>query len=110
MILPAPPKPKRTHTSAAGRGVAAAVRSDDDAGGGGGGGGSSSPLAVLGAHAHLRRTLFGTASTWFLFDVAYYGTGVFLPSILIDLFGRGESIRTVCVYASSWSRSAPWVD
>jgi MFS family permease len=107
----APPQPERTRTAAAGRGVAAAGRSDDDAGGGGGGGGgSSSPLAVLGADAHLRRTLFGTASTWFLFDVAYYGTGVFLPSILIDLFGRGESIRTVCVCASSWSRSTPWVD
>ncbi|CAE8641871.1 unnamed protein product [Polarella glacialis] len=41
-------------------------------------------------HPELLRTLAGTAGTWFLFDVAFYGTSIFTPQILdaVCLYGR----------------------
>jgi len=38
------------------------------------------------------RTLVGTAGTWFLFDVAFYGTVIFTPNILEQVFGAQHSL------------------
>jgi len=42
---------------------------------------------------HHWRTLIGTAGTWFLFDVAYYGTVIFAPTILAHVFGAQQSLE-----------------
>ena len=34
--------------------------------------------------------LVGTAGSWFLFDYAYYGNTLSLPSILTEVFADGE--------------------
>ena len=41
-------------------------------------------------------TLVGTAGSWFLYDVAFYGTNVFTPTILTSIFGASESLDAVC--------------
>mmetsp|Transcript_10716 Transcript_10716/g.15900 ORF Transcript_10716/g.15900 Transcript_10716/m.15900 type:complete len:614 (-) Transcript_10716:111-1952(-) len=38
---------------------------------------------------HLMRKLCGTAGTWFLFDVLFYGNTLFQPVVLEAAFGRG---------------------
>mmetsp|Transcript_48643 Transcript_48643/g.135944 ORF Transcript_48643/g.135944 Transcript_48643/m.135944 type:complete len:490 (+) Transcript_48643:86-1555(+) len=38
------------------------------------------------------RTLVGTAGTWFLFDVAFYGTVIFVPVILGRVFGARQTL------------------
>lgn len=43
---------------------------------------------------HLRWTLIGTATFWFLFDVAYYGSTVFTPIILRDIFREQTLLST----------------
>jgi len=40
----------------------------------------------------VRRTLVGTAGSWFVYDLAYYGTAVFTPTILKDIFGQNQSL------------------
>mmetsp|Transcript_141833 Transcript_141833/g.453174 ORF Transcript_141833/g.453174 Transcript_141833/m.453174 type:complete len:303 (+) Transcript_141833:557-1465(+) len=58
-------------------------------------------LAVaLQSPAHWR-TLIGTAGTWFFFDVAYYGTVIFSPTILSSVFGAQESLRDVATRAAA---------
>lgn len=59
--------------------------------------------ANLGAFEALRRepketmrTLFGTAGTWFCYDVAYYGTAVFTPSILESICMVGTRTGDKC--------------
>ncbi|CAD7931580.1 unnamed protein product [Amoebophrya sp. A25] len=44
------------------------------------------------------RTLIGTGGTWFLFDVAYYGTQIFSPFILQQIFTE-KSLVTNCAQA-----------
>merc|ERR1712032_711849 len=38
------------------------------------------------------RKLIGTAGTWFLFDVAFYGTAIFTPNILENVFGAQQTL------------------
>ncbi|CAE8646043.1 unnamed protein product [Polarella glacialis] len=45
-------------------------------------------------------TLIGTAGTWFFFDVAFYGTVIFSPTILAHIFGPGASLMDICLKAS----------
>jgi PHS family inorganic phosphate transporter-like MFS transporter len=40
--------------------------------------------------------LAGTAGAWFLFDIAYYGTVLFTPTMLTSIFGNGLHIRWLC--------------
>lgn len=39
-----------------------------------------------------RWTLVGTAGSWFVWDVIYYGTGIFTPVILEDIFGKDQPL------------------
>ena len=39
------------------------------------------------------KTLLGTAGTWFLYDVAYYGTNIFTPDIIESIFGKEDNIQ-----------------
>jgi PHS family inorganic phosphate transporter-like MFS transporter len=57
----------------------------------------SSPLEEIREHPEHWRTLLGTGGSWFLFDVSYYGTAIFLPSIQETIFGEGETL-----FALSW--------
>jgi PHS family inorganic phosphate transporter-like MFS transporter len=41
-------------------------------------------------------TLAGTAGSWFLYDVAYYGTGIFTPKILHDICLTGKKVGGTC--------------
>merc|ERR1719330_1981568 len=45
------------------------------------------------------RVLIGTAGTWFLFDVAFYGTVIFQPTILENVFGEGQSLEGLAGHA-----------
>jgi len=47
--------------------------------------------------------LIGTAGTWFLFDVAFYGTMVFIPTILQSVFGAEQSLRDLAMRATMMS-------
>ncbi|CAE7461065.1 PHT1-13 [Symbiodinium pilosum] len=49
-------------------------------------------------HSH-RRTLIGTAGTWFLFDVAAYGTVIFTPRILNHVFGESQSLTQLALHS-----------
>jgi PHS family inorganic phosphate transporter-like MFS transporter len=80
------------------------------AGGGGGGGGGAPPGLInagkLGGGAGGAPTsrahavaLAGTTSTWLLFDVACYGTNIFAPSILGDIFGD-ETLMQLCWHSA----------
>ncbi len=42
------------------------------------------------------RTLVGTGGTWLLYDIGYYGTAVFTPTILISIFGSSSSMSSLC--------------
>eukprot|EP00931_Biecheleriopsis_adriatica_P121663 TRINITY_DN96722_c0_g1_i1.p1 TRINITY_DN96722_c0_g1~~TRINITY_DN96722_c0_g1_i1.p1 ORF type:complete len:368 (-),score=63.52 TRINITY_DN96722_c0_g1_i1:15-1118(-) len=46
------------------------------------------------------RVLIGTAGGWFLFDVAFYGTVIFSPTILLNVFGSTESLSDLSLHAS----------
>lgn len=59
----------------------------------------------------LQRRLIGTAGTWFLFDVAAYGTVVFTPHIL-SVFGREQSLLQLILLSIlllSFSIPATWL-
>jgi len=54
-------------------------------------------IAALRAEpSKTRWTLAGTAGSWFLWDIVYYGTGVFTPLILQDICMAGEKIDGEC--------------
>jgi PHS family inorganic phosphate transporter-like MFS transporter len=38
----------------------------------------------------------GTGGAWFLFDIVYYGTALFTPTLLKAIFGSGLHIRWLC--------------
>ena len=69
---------------------------------GGGGNGSTGGPATRGGFGALKeaiaqhpgylRVLSGTASTWLLYDVSYYGTAIFTPQILSEIFTSSESL------------------
>eukprot|EP00050_Salpingoeca_kvevrii_P017880 m.68958 g.68958 ORF g.68958 m.68958 type:complete len:506 (+) comp7784_c0_seq1:169-1686(+) len=40
--------------------------------------------------------LAGTAGSWFFYDIALYGTSVFVPDILVDIFGSHETLLEEC--------------
>ncbi|CAE7721297.1 PHT1-3 [Symbiodinium sp. CCMP2456] len=46
-----------------------------------------------------QRTLVGTAGTWFLFDVAAYGTVIFTPRILNHVFGESQSLTQMALHS-----------
>jgi len=46
-------------------------------------------------------TLIGTAGSWFFFDVAFYGTVIFSPTILLKVFGEMESLSMLAVQAAA---------
>eukprot|EP01061_Rhynchopus_euleeides_P010623 TRINITY_DN2010_c3_g6_i1.p2 TRINITY_DN2010_c3_g6~~TRINITY_DN2010_c3_g6_i1.p2 ORF type:complete len:528 (+),score=207.23 TRINITY_DN2010_c3_g6_i1:70-1584(+) len=41
----------------------------------------------------MRNALIGTAGTWFIYDVSYYGTVIFTPTILHNIFGDDETLE-----------------
>ncbi|CAD7966670.1 unnamed protein product [Amoebophrya sp. A120] len=111
----------RTETSSSTSASSASIMIN--AGGGGGGptsaGGSASSSSSLHNGAASRRntmsapggaplqqmftpynkeTLLGTGGTWFLFDVAYYGTQIFSPFILQQIFVQ-KSLQSNCLQA-----------
>eukprot|EP00441_Pelagodinium_beii_P043798 CAMPEP_0197639738 /NCGR_PEP_ID=MMETSP1338-20131121/14266_1 /TAXON_ID=43686 ORGANISM="Pelagodinium beii, Strain RCC1491" /NCGR_SAMPLE_ID=MMETSP1338 /ASSEMBLY_ACC=CAM_ASM_000754 /LENGTH=529 /DNA_ID=CAMNT_0043212507 /DNA_START=44 /DNA_END=1633 /DNA_ORIENTATION=- len=45
----------------------------------------------------LRKTLVGTAGTWMFFDIAYYGTNIFAPTILSKIFEGEASLSTIAM-------------
>ncbi|CAE7548688.1 PHT1-11 [Symbiodinium natans] len=45
--------------------------------------------------------LVGTAGCWFLFDIAFYGTVIFSPEILLKVFGKTESLTSLAVHAAA---------
>ena len=45
------------------------------------------------------RALAGTTSTWLLFDIALYGTSIFSPAILSDIFGT-ETLEELCWHSA----------
>ena len=53
------------------------------------------PLQQLRENPRYWGKLAGTAGTWFLYDISYYGTAVFLPAIQMSIFGEGESLRNL---------------
>ena len=58
---------------------------------------AASPWAEVQANPRYWKTLIGTGGTWFLYDISYYGTAIFQPSILKSIFGQGETL-----FAISW--------
>eukprot|EP01064_Diplonema_japonicum_P008570 TRINITY_DN16026_c0_g1_i1.p1 TRINITY_DN16026_c0_g1~~TRINITY_DN16026_c0_g1_i1.p1 ORF type:complete len:500 (+),score=98.48 TRINITY_DN16026_c0_g1_i1:38-1501(+) len=40
----------------------------------------------------LRKALIGTAGTWFVYDISFYGTAIFTPTILKSIFGDSDSL------------------
>jgi len=53
----------------------------------------SAPLEETMSHRNYFWRLIGTGGTWFLYDVAYYGTSVFLPQILATIFKEEGEAR-----------------
>ena len=54
---------------------------------------------VQSARADWRAQLWkltGTGGSWFLYDVAFYGTAVFTPPILASIFGAHTSVHELC--------------
>jgi len=49
------------------------------------------------------QSLLGTAGTWFLFDVAAYGTVIFTPQILTEVFGHQQSLVDLALQSSMLS-------
>eukprot|EP00931_Biecheleriopsis_adriatica_P060179 TRINITY_DN36129_c0_g1_i1.p1 TRINITY_DN36129_c0_g1~~TRINITY_DN36129_c0_g1_i1.p1 ORF type:complete len:446 (-),score=89.28 TRINITY_DN36129_c0_g1_i1:16-1353(-) len=59
----------------------------------------SSGLQKALARPELQRKLLGTAGTWFLFDVAAYGTVIFTPRILQHVFGAEQSLADLVLHS-----------
>ena len=57
---------------------------------------AESPLALALAQPELLRALVGTAGTWLLYDISYYGTAIFTPQILDSIFGDEASLADLC--------------
>jgi len=55
-----------------------------------------SALALAIARPELMRALVGTAGTWLLYDVSYYGTAIFTPQILDSIFGGEAALVDLC--------------
>eukprot|EP00052_Salpingoeca_macrocollata_P012287 m.95147 g.95147 ORF g.95147 m.95147 type:complete len:475 (-) comp18413_c0_seq1:65-1489(-) len=55
-----------------------------------------SPLAIAWRHPEYFRKLIGTGGSWFLYDVSYYGTAIFTPAILANIFGDSDSLFDLC--------------
>merc|ERR1711933_523460 len=51
---------------------------------------------ILREPVETRRTLIGTAGTWFCYDVAFYGTNVFTPAILDSICMIGTKDQDGC--------------
>lgn len=47
--------------------------------------------------AHYRKTLIGTGGTWLMFDIAFYGTAIFAPSIMKSIFPDGAPLSTIAL-------------
>ena len=47
----------------------------------------------------MSRALIGTAGTWFIYDVSYYGTVIFTPTILHNIFGKKETLTKLSYQA-----------
>jgi PHS family inorganic phosphate transporter-like MFS transporter len=60
------------------------------------GSGKKNPFKEAMEHPKYLRTLIGTGGTWFLYDVAYYGTSIFTPQILKGIFGAQDSLADLC--------------
>jgi predicted MFS family arabinose efflux permease len=43
----------------------------------------------------FQKTLIGTAGAWFWFDVAWYGTNIFAPNIMQEIFPPGAPLTTI---------------
>eukprot|EP01059_Diplonema_ambulator_P006895 TRINITY_DN1646_c0_g1_i2.p1 TRINITY_DN1646_c0_g1~~TRINITY_DN1646_c0_g1_i2.p1 ORF type:complete len:510 (+),score=152.56 TRINITY_DN1646_c0_g1_i2:77-1531(+) len=43
----------------------------------------------------LRKALAGTALTWFIYDISFYGTAIFTPTILKNIFGGSNSLVNI---------------
>ena len=54
---------------------------------------SRSPFHEALEHRHYWRILVGTAGTWFLYDVAFYGTNIFTPDIIESIFGKDDNVQ-----------------
>jgi PHS family inorganic phosphate transporter-like MFS transporter len=55
--------------------------------------------------AELKMTLFGTSGSWFLYDVAYYGTNIFTPTLLGKICLTGSKVDGVCtqsLFETAW--------
>eukprot|EP00756_Hemistasia_phaeocysticola_P010580 Hpha_TRINITY_DN15029_c5_g5::TRINITY_DN15029_c5_g5_i2::g.125575::m.125575/K08176/PHO84; MFS transporter, PHS family, inorganic phosphate transporter len=48
------------------------------------------------AWPEIRLALIGACGTWFLYDIAFYGTNTFLPYILENIFGSGDTLAAIC--------------
>ncbi|CAE7566787.1 PHT1-7 [Symbiodinium pilosum] len=64
------------------------------------------PAASVPGRGNLRdkrhwQLLVGTAGCWFLFDIAFYGTVIFSPVILLKVFGKTESLTSLAVHAAA---------
>lgn len=46
---------------------------------------------------HYRKTLIGTGGTWLMFDIAFYGTAIFAPSIMKSIFPHDASLKTIAL-------------
>eukprot|EP01051_Picozoa_sp_SAG22_P015291 SAG22_NODE_1975_length_3221_cov_2.215247_3_plen_103_part_00 len=71
--------------------------------------GAGSPWAEVMAHPQYWGTLLGTGGTWFLYDVSYYGTAIFMPRVcwLVGwLVGWGPSRCARCPLPGTRSCSA----
>jgi PHS family inorganic phosphate transporter-like MFS transporter len=55
-------------------------------------GGLGALKEAIAQHPEYLRTLSGTASTWCLYDVSYYGTVIFTPQILGQIFTSSETL------------------
>jgi len=61
---------------------------------------SGTETASTAAYSHHWWTLLGTGGSWFFFDVAFYGTVIFAPRILKEIFGDRQSLTHVALLAS----------
>jgi len=57
---------------------------------------SKSPLQMLKTHPKHAYTLIGTGGSWFFYDITFYGTAIFTPQILENIFGKGETLVELC--------------
>jgi PHS family inorganic phosphate transporter-like MFS transporter len=55
---------------------------------------SESPLREAFRHRAYWGLLMGTAGTWFLYDIAFYGINIFTPDIIKSIFGDQSNVAT----------------